>query len=207
MINIDQLKQLREETSAPVKDCTKALEEAEGDISKAKEILKRLGKILAEKKTEREVKEGIIDSYLHSNKKVGAILEIRCESDFVAKSDDFQNLSHEICLHITAANPLFISEQDIPEEIQEKEKAMYLEQMANSGKDKKIITGKKPDISPRVMDQVIEGKWAKYKQEVCLLEQNWIKDDTKKIKDLLAESIAKLGENIVIRSFKRLSIR
>ena len=195
MANIDQLKQLREETSAPVKDCAKALEEAEGDISKAKEILKRLGKILAEKKTEREVKEGIIDSYLHSNKKVGAILEIRCESDFVAKSDDFQNLSHEICLHITAANPLFISEQDIPEEIQEKEKAMYLEQMANSDKDKKII------------NQVIEGKWAKYKQEVCLLEQNWIKDDTKKIKDLLAESIAKLGENIVIRSFKRLSIR
>lgn len=191
MANIDQLKQLREETSAPVKDCLKALEEADGDISKAKEILKRLGKILAEKKTEREVKEGMIDSYLHSNKKVGVILEIRCESDFVAKSNDFQNLSHEICLHITAANPLFISEQDIPKETEKKEKAMYLEH----GKDKKI------------MDQIIEGKWAKYKQEVCLLEQNWVKDDTKKIKDLIAESIAKLGENIVIRSFKRLSIR
>jgi len=195
MANIDQLKQLREETSAPVKDCMKALEEAKGDIPKAKEILKRLGKILAEKKTEREVKEGIIDSYLHSNKKVGVILEIRCESDFVARSDDFQNLSHEICLHITAANPLFISEQDIPKEIQKKEKAMYLKQMADSGKNKKI------------MDQIIEGKWTKYKQEVCLLEQNWIKDDAKKIKDLVAESIAKLGENIVIRSFKRLSIR
>lgn len=195
MANITQLKQLREETSAPVKDCMKALEEADGDISKAKEILKRLGKILAEKKTEREVKEGMIDSYLHSNKKVGVILEIRCESDFVAKSDDFQNLSHEICLHITAANPLFISEQDIPKETEKKEKAMYLEQMADSNKDKKI------------MDQIIEGKWAKYKQEVCLLEQNWVKDDTKKMKDLIAESIAKLGENIVIRSFKRLSIR
>ena len=195
MVNIDQLKQLREETSAPVKDCMKALEEANGNIPKAKEILRRLGKILAEKKTEREVKEGIIDSYLHSNKKAGVILEIRCESDFVAKSNDFQNLSHEICLHITAANPLFISEQDIPNEIQEKEKAMYLEQMADSGKDKKIT------------DQIIEGKWEKYKQEVCLLEQNWVKDDTKKIKDLLAESIAKLGENIVIRSFKRLSVR
>lgn len=195
MANITQLKQLREETSAPVKDCMKALEEADGDISKAKEILKRLGKILAEKKTEREVKEGMIDSYLHSNKKVGVILEIRCESDFVAKSDDFQNLSHEICLHITAANPLFISEQDIPKEIEKKEKAMYLEQMADSNKDKKI------------MDQIIEGKWVKYKQEVCLLEQNWVKDDTKKMKDLIAESIAKLGENIVIRSFKRLSIK
>ncbi len=195
MANITQLKQLREETSAPVKDCMKALEEADGDISKAKEILKRLGKILAEKKTEREVKEGMIDSYLHSNKKVGVILEIRCESDFVAKSDDFQNLSHEICLHITAANPLFISEQDIPKETEKKEKAMYLEQMADSNKDKKI------------MDQIIEGKWAKYKQEVCLLEQNWVKDDTKKMKDLIAESIAKLGENIVIRSFKRLSIK
>ncbi|PIP18286.1 MAG: elongation factor Ts [Parcubacteria group bacterium CG23_combo_of_CG06-09_8_20_14_all_35_6] len=195
MANIDQLKQLREETSAPIKDCAKALDEANGDIPKAKEILRKLGKILAEKKTEREVKEGIIDSYLHSNKKVGVILEIRCESDFVAKSEDFQNLSHEICLHITAANPLFVSEQDIPKEIQEKEKAMYTEQMANSGKNKKI------------MDQIIEGKWIKYKQETCLLEQNWVKDDTKKIKDLLTESIAKLGENIVIRGFKRLSIR
>ena len=195
MANIDQLKQLREETSAPIKDCAKALDEANGDIPKAKEILRKLGKILAEKKTEREVKEGIIDSYLHSNKKVGVILEIRCESDFVTKSEDFQNLSHEICLHITAANPLFVSEQDIPKEIQEKEKAMYTEQMANSGKNKKI------------MDQIIEGKWIKYKQETCLLEQNWVKDDTKKIKDLLTESIAKLGENIVIRSFKRLSIR
>ncbi|MBU4351093.1 elongation factor Ts [Candidatus Parcubacteria bacterium] len=195
MANIEQLKQLREETSAPVKECMKALEEAKGDIPKAKEILKKLGKILAEKKVEREVKEGIIDSYLHPNKKVGVVLELRCESDFVAKSKDFQNLSHELCLHITATNPCFISEQDIPEEVKGKERAMYAEQVAEAGKDQKIA------------DQIIEGKWAKYKQETCLLEQSWVKDDSKKIKELITEAIAKLGENIVVRDFKRLSIR
>lgn len=195
MANIEQLKQLREETSAPVKECLKALEEAKGDMPKAKEILKRLGKILAEKKVEREVKEGIIDIYLHPNKKVGVILELRCESDFVAKAKDFQDLSHELCLHIAAANPSFISEQDIPAEAAEKEKTMYSEQAAEAGKDKKIA------------DRIIEGKWAKYKQESCLLEQNWVKDDSKKIKELLTEAIAKLGENIVVKDFKRLSIR
>ena len=195
MANIEQLKQLREETSAPVKECLKALEEAKGDIPRAKDILKKLGKILAEKKVEREVKEGIIDTYLHPNKKVGVILELRCESDFVAKSKDFQDLSHELCLHIAAANPSFISEQNIPEQVKEKERAMYAEQVAETGKDQKII------------DQIIEGKWAKYTQETCLLEQNWVKDDSKKIKELITEAIAKLGENIVIRDFKRLSIR
>lgn len=195
MANIEQLKQLREETSAPVKECLKALEEAKGDIPKAKDILKKLGKILAEKKVEREAKEGIIDTYLHPNKKVGVLLELRCESDFVAKSKDFQDLSHELCLHIAATNPSFISKQDIPEQVKEKERAMYAEQVAETGKDQKII------------NQIIEGKWAKYIQETCLLEQNWVKDDSKKIKELIIEAIAKLGENIVIRDFKRLSIR
>ncbi len=195
MANIEQLKQLREETSAPVKECLKALEKSKGNIPKAKEILKKLGKVLAEKKVEREVKEGIIDSYLHPNKNVGVILELRCESDFVAKSKDFQNLSHELCLHITAANPSFVSEQDIPEEIKEKERVMYAEQIAETGKDQKIV------------DQIIEGKWTKYKQETCLLEQNWVKDDSKKIKELITDVIAKLGENIVVRDFKRLNIR
>ncbi len=195
MANIEQLKQLREETSAPVKECLKALEQAGNDMPKAKEILKKLGKILAEKKVERQVKEGIIDAYIHPNKKVGVILELRCESDFVARAKDFQDLSHELCLHIAAASPCFISEQDIPEEIKEKEKAMYAEQAAEAGKDKKIA------------DQIVEGKWAKYKQEACLLEQNWVKDDSKKIKELLAEAIAKLDENIMVKGFKRLSIR
>jgi len=195
MPNINQLKQLREETSSPVKDCLKALEDSGGSLEKAKEILKKRGKIIAEKKAEREAKEGIVDSYLHPNKKVGVLLEIRCESDFVAKAQNFQDLSHEICLQIAASNPLFVSEKDIPEDFVEKEKKIYEEQAMESGKDKNIL------------EQIIEGKWKKRKEEICLLEQPWIKDENKKIKDLLTESIAKLGENIVIRGFSRFSIR
>ena len=195
MPDINQLKQLREETSSPVKDCLKALEDSEGSLEKAKEILKKRGKIIAEKKAEREAKEGIVDSYLHPNKKVGVLLEIRCESDFVAKAQNFQDLSHEICLQIAASNPLFVSEKDIPEDFVEKEKKIYEEQATESGKDKNIL------------EQIIEGKWKKRKEEICLLEQPWIKDENKKIKDLLTESIAKLGENIVIRGFSRFSIR
>lgn len=191
MADIDQLKQLREETSAPVSECLKALDQSGGDMEKAKEILKKWGKVLAEKKVEREAKEGIVDSYLHPNRKVGVLLEIRCESDFVAKSDDFKSLSHEICLQIAAANPLYVRETDIPGDFIEKEKKLYQEQMAESGKEEKII------------EQIVEGKWKKYQEEICLMEQPWIKDDTKRIKDLLAESIAKLGENIVIRGFSR----
>jgi len=195
MPDINQLKQLREETSSPVKDCLKALEDSGGSLEKAKEILKKRGKIIAEKKAEREAKEGIVDSYLHPNKKVGVLLEIRCESDFVAKAKNFQDLSHEICLQIAASNPLFVSEKDIPEDFVEKEKKIYEEQATESGKDKNIF------------EQIIEGKWKKRKEEICLLEQPWIKDENKKIKDLLTESIAKLGENIVIRGFSRFSIR
>jgi len=195
MPDINQLKQLREETSSPVKDCLKALEDSGGSLEKAKEILKKRGKIIAEKKAEREAKEGIVDSYLHPNKKVGVLLEIRCESDFVAKAQNFQDLSHEICLQIAASNPLFVSEKDIPEDFVEKEKKIYEEQAMESGKDKNIL------------EQIIEGKWKKRKEEICLLEQPWIKDENKKIKDLLTESIAKLGENIVIRGFSRFSIR
>ena len=195
MPDINQLKQLREETSSPVKDCLKALEDSGGSLEKAKEILKKRGKIIAEKKAEREAKEGIVDSYLHPNKKVGVLLEIRCESDFVAKAKNFQDLSHEICLQIAASNPLFVSEKDIPEDFVEKEKKIYEEQATESGKDKNIL------------EQIIEGKWKKRKEEICLLEQPWIKDENKKIKDLLTESIAKLGENIVIRGFSRFSIR
>ena len=195
MPDINQLKQLREETSSPVKDCLKALEDSGGSLEKAKEILKKRGKIIAEKKAEREAKEGIVDSYLHPNKKVGVLLEIRCESDFVAKAQNFQDLSHEICLQIAASNPLFVSEKDIPEDFVEKEKKIYEEQATESGKDKNIL------------EQIIEGKWKKRKEEICLLEQPWIKNENKKIKDLLTESIAKLGENIVIRGFSRFSIR
>ncbi len=193
-MNIDQLKQLREETAAPMGECRKALEQSNNDMEKAKEILRKWGKILAGKKSAREVKTGIIDCYLHVNRKVGVVLDIRCESDFVAKADDFLNLAHELCLQIAASNPLFVKPEDIPETVAKKEKEIYSEQAKASGKPKQIL------------DQIIEGKWKKYQEESCLLEQLWIKDENKKIKDLIIETVAKLGENIVVRDFKRLDI-
>lgn len=194
MISIDQLKQLREETAAPMGECRKALEQSNNDMVKAKEILRKWGQTLADKKSAREVKSGVIDCYLHPNRKVGVILELMCESDFVAKADDFLNLSHELCLQIAASKPLFIKSEDIPEAVAKKEKEIYMEQAKASGKPKQIL------------EQMIEGKWKKYQQESCLLEQPWIKDENKKIKDLITETVAKLGENIVVHDFKRLDI-
>ena len=193
-MSLDLLKQLREESGVSISECKKALDEARGDLASAKEILRKRGKALAGKKSERGAKEGIIASYLHPNKKVGVILDIRCESDFVARSDEFQKLAHEICLQIAAMKPIFLKEEDIPEEFLEGEKRIYKEQFADTGKPQKII------------DQIIEGKLKKYKEEVSLMSQPWIKDDEKTIKDLIQEHIARLGENIELKKFQRYEI-
>lgn len=194
MATIEQIRDLREQTGVSIVECKKALEESKGDFEKAKELLRKWGKDLAGKKSAREAKQGIIDSYIHPNKKVGVLLDLRCETDFVAKSGDFINLSHEICLHIAAMKPVFIKEQDIPENFLDGEKKIYAEQMAGFGKPQNIL------------DQIIEGKLSKYKSQVCLLNQQWIKDDSKTIKDLINDYIAKLGENIEIRQFLRFEI-
>jgi len=194
MIPIDQVKQLREETGVSIQECKRALEKAAGDLEKAKKVLREWGRDFAGKKSEREVKEGIIASYIHSNKKIGVIIELRCESDFVAKSEDFQKLAHELCLQIVALRPLFVKEEDIPEEFLDGEKKIYKEQLKNSGKSQNIIL------------QVIEGKLKKYKDEVSLMSQSWIKNDQKDIKDLVDEYITKTGENIVVRNFARYEI-
>ena len=194
MITIDKIKQIREETGVSVAECKKALEEAKGDIAIAKEILRKWGKTLANKKQEREVKQGLIESYIHPNKKVGVLLEIRCESDFVAESEEFKTLAHELCLQIAALNPVYLKEEDIPEEFLAGERKIYQEQFKDSGKPKKII------------DQIIEGKIKKYKEEISLLSQPWIKDETKKIQDLIEEYISKIGENIIVKRFVRFEI-
>lgn len=194
MITIDQIKKLRAETGISVSECKKALEKANGDIEKAKEILRKLGANVAEKKSAREVHQGIIESYIHPNKRVGVLLEIRCETDFVARSSDFKNLAHELCLQIAAMKPLFVKESDIPQDIIDKEKEIYLEQLKDSGKPKEII------------EKIIQGKLEKYKEEKVLFLQPWIKDESKKIKDLVNEYIAKLGENITIAKFVRYEI-
>ena len=194
MSSIEQIKQLREETGVSVTECKKVLEEANNDIEKAKELLRKKGKELAGKKSERIVKTGIIDTYVHLNKKLGVILDIRCESDFVAKAEDFQNLAHEICLQIAAMHPLVVKAEDIPSDILEKEKEIYLTQLKESGKPQEIA------------DKIIEGKIEKYQKENALMSQAWIKDNAKTVNDLIQEYIVKLGENIIIDKFSRYEI-
>ena len=194
MVSIDQIKKLRTETGISLAECRKALEESGGDIALAKEILRKRGAELAEKKAVRETKEGIVESYIHPNKKIGVLLDIHCESDFVAKSEEFQKLAHEICLQIASMNPLFLKKSEVPEKFLAGERKIYQEQLKDSGKPQKIT------------NEILEGKLEKYKEEISLLSQLWIRDETKSIKDLIDEYIAKTGENIVIRRFVRYQI-
>lgn len=194
MVTIDQIKQLREETGVSPTEIKKALEEAKGDAEKAKELLRVWGKTVAGKKIARETKSGLIESYVHPNSKTGVLLDIRCESDFVAKSPDFKSLAHEICLQIAAMKPLFVSESDIPEEFLDGETKIYKEQIKDSGKPENIVK------------QILEGKLKKYRDEISLLSQPWIKDDSKTIKNLIEDIMAKVGENIEIKRFARYEI-
>ncbi len=194
MVSIEQVKELRQQTGVSISECQSALEEAKGDNEKAKEVLRKLGKELANKKSSREAGNGIIKAYVHPNNKVGAMIEIRCETDFVAKGDLFKELAHEICLQITAMKPLFLSEEEIPEEVIENERNIYKAQMADSGKPEEIL------------NQIIDGKLAKYKKQVSLLSQDWVKDNDKTIKNLIEEYVAKIGENIVLKKMVRFEI-
>lgn len=194
MVNIEQIKQLREETGVSPVEIKKALAEANGNIEKAKELLRVWGKNLATKKTSKEATQGIIDTYIHPNFKTGVLLDIRCETDFVAKSLEFKNLSHEICLQIAALKPLFVSENDIPEEFLDGETKIYTEQTAGSGKPEAIVK------------QMIEGKLNKYKESVSLLSQAWIKDNSKTVKNLIEDTVAKVGENVEVKRFVRYEI-
>lgn len=191
---IAQIKQLREETAVSMAECKKAMIESKGNFKMAKKILRKKGEELAGKKIQKEAEEGIVEIYIHPNKKIGVMIEIYCQSDFVAKSQDFQKIAHELCLQIAAAKPLFLNETDIPNEFLNEEKKIYQGQFKDSDKPKKII------------DQIIEGKLNKYKKTVSLLSQAWIKDENKSVKDLLNEYIAKLGENIIIKRFIRYEI-
>ncbi len=188
------IKELKDKTQAGMADCKKALQEVEGDLEKAIELLRKKGLSSAVKKMGREASEGIVTSYIHNNNKLGVLLELRTVTDFVAKNEDFQTLSKELCMQIAAANPLYISVEDIPEEEISKEKDIYREQMKDSGK---------PD---NVIDKIIEGKLTKYYSEVCLLEQEYIKENKVKIKDLIKEKIATFGENIEVGNFSRFQI-
>ena len=188
-VNIDLVKQLREETGISLADCKKALEESEGQMDKAKEYLKKRGQAVAAKKTERAVGAGIIDTYIHSSGRLGVMLEINCETDFVARGEDFKTLAHEVCLQIAAMKPMYVREEDIPEEIIGKERALIEETVKEMNKPADITEG------------IIKGKIEKYKKDICLVDQLWMKDDTKTMQVLINEYIAKTGENIVVKRF------
>lgn len=185
---------LRTLTGAGIVDCQKALEESGGDYDKAVELLRKRGQKVAAAKQERETKEGIVHAYIHGQGRVGVLVEISCETDFVARNDEFKAFAHDIAMHIAAANPLYVKPEDIPSEVIEKEKEIYKDQMASE---------KKPD---EIKEKIIVGKLNKYYQETCLLNQLFIKDDSLTIQQLLAATIAKTGENIQIRRFCRFSL-
>jgi elongation factor Ts len=185
------VKSLREKTSAGIMDCKKALEETRGDIDKAIDYLRKKGLAAAAKKTGRISKEGIIEAYIHPGGKLGVLVEVNCETDFVAKAADFVEFVKNIAMHIAASNPLYLKREFIPEEVIEKERDIYKSQALNSGKPEKII------------DRIVDGKMEKYFSEVCLLEQPYIKEPELSVKELVDTLIAKMGENISIRRFSR----
>jgi elongation factor Ts len=185
----DLIKELREQTGAGIMDVKEALDEASGDKEKAIEILRKKGLAKQAKKADRVANEGIIDSYIHAGGRIGVLVEVNCETDFVARTDDFKNLVKEIALHIAASNPLYISPEDVPAEVIEKEKEIYKEQFA--------------DKPAEVIEKMLEGKINKYLEEVCLLNQPYVKDQDKTIGELLAEATGKMGENIQVRRFAR----
>lgn len=194
MISIETIKELRTETGVSISQCKKALEEANGDVQKAKEILRKSGQEVSQKRSGKDAKAGLVDVYLHQNHQLGVMIRLRCESDFVARSDDFQNLAHELCLQIAAMSPRYLRVEDIPQEVLQKEKEIYAEQMKDSDKPKEV------------MAKIIEGKLQKWQKEVVLLNQPWIKDSSKTIAELIEETISKLREKIEIDQFARFEI-
>jgi elongation factor Ts len=193
-ITAEHVKKLREKTGVGLMDCKEALKHSDGDMEKAIEYLREKGLAKLQKRSGRAASEGVIASYIHAGSKVGVMVEVNSETDFVAKTDEFQEFARDIAMQITAATPIYIKREDVPEEVKEKEKALYRRQALDSGKPEKII------------DKIAEGKIEKYYQEVCLLDQSFIKNPDVTVKGLLEGLVIKLGENIVIRRFVRFQL-
>jgi len=193
-ISAAQVKELREKSGAPMMDCKAALTEAKGDMEQAIIHLRKRGVSLAGKKAARVTSEGSVGYYIHAGGKIGVLLEVNCESDFVARTDDFKELLHDISMHIAASDPKFVRREDVTREAFEREKDIYRDQAAATGKPANVI------------EKIVEGKMAKFYEEVCLLEQPFIKDQTTTISQLVATKIGKLGENISVRRFARFKV-
>ena len=193
-IDANTVKQLRDKTGAGMMDCKNALKESNGDLDGAIDYLRKSGAAKAEKKGSRATKEGLVYSYIHAGGRLGVMIEVNCETDFVAKTDGFIELSHNLAMQIAATNPISLDKNSVPDDIIAKEKEIYTEQAKSSGKPDNII------------EKMVEGRLSKFFQENCLMEQAYIKDSDKKISDLLTESIATLGENITISKFTRFAV-
>ena len=193
-INAAQVKELRDKTNAPMMDCKNALTEAKGDIEAAIVLLRKKGIATAAKKATRTTSEGSVASYIHAGGKIGVLVEVNCESDFVARTEDFKNLVHDIAMHIAATDPRFIRKEDVTPEALEKEKEIYRDQAAKTGKPAPVV------------EKIVEGKMGKFYEEVCLYEQPFIKDQTMTVSQLIASVIGKLGENISVKRFARFKV-
>ena len=193
-IDAKTVKQLRDKTGAGMMDCKNALTEANGDLDGAVDYLRKSGAAKAEKKGTRETKEGLVYSYIHAGGRLGVMIEVNCETDFVAKTDGFIELAHNLAMQIAATNPISLDKESISADLIAKEKEIYTDQAKSSGKSDIII------------EKMVEGKLSKFFQENCLMEQTYIKDSDKKVLDLMTETIATLGENITISQFNRFAV-
>lgn len=190
-VTAQAVKELREKTGAGMLDCKKALEEANGDLTKASEILREKGLAAAAKKGDRIATEGVVESYIHAGGRIGVLVEVNCETDFVGKTDSFREFVRDIAMQIAATNPLYVGREEVPQEALDKEREILRNQALNEGKPAHIV------------DKMVEGRLAKYYEEYCLLEQAYIKDQDKTINALLNEKVATIGEKISIRRFVR----
>jgi elongation factor Ts len=193
-ISAAQVKELRDKSGAPMMDCKKALAEAKGDIEQAIVLLRKRGTAVAERKAGRVTSEGSVASYIHAGGKIGVLVEVNCESDFVARTDDFKELVHDIAMHIAASDPRYVRKEDVTPEAYAREKDIFLAQAVASGKPANIA------------EKMVTGKMEKFYEEVCLLEQPFIKDQTISVGQLVASKVGKLGENIAVRRFARFKV-
>ncbi|MBS3971303.1 MAG: translation elongation factor Ts [Clostridia bacterium] len=194
MITASMVKELREKTGAGMMDCKKALQKCDGNLERAVDYLREKGLADAAKKSGRIAADGAVASYIHGNGRIGVLVEVNCETDFVAKTDEFKELCHDIAMQIAASKPLYVSPDEVPQEVLEKEKSILKAQALNEGKPEKVV------------EKMVTGRLEKYLKEICLLEQPFIKDPDKAVKDLIKEKIAKIGENISVRRFSRFEL-
>ncbi|MBE3577417.1 MAG: translation elongation factor Ts [Limnochordales bacterium] len=190
-ITSEMVKELRERTGAGMLDCKKALEATGGDMEKAVEELRKKGLAAAAKRAGRVASEGIVDAYIHGNGRIGVLIEVNCETDFVARTEDFRRLTRDLAMQVAAARPEYVSREDVPSEVRERELEIYRAAARNEGKPEQVV------------EKIAQGRLEKYFQEVCLLEQPFIKDPNKRVRDVISEVIARLGENITVRRFVR----